>query len=55
MRAEMEGIMRLWDEAQTTSAAENDELLERVSELKAELAAAKASQRRAEAASDDYF
>lgn len=54
MRAEMDQIMRLWDEAQQTSAAEVEDLQARVAELRRELAGAQSARRRAEAQTEDY-
>ena len=54
MRAEMDQIMKLWDEAQQTSGAEILELQERVRELRAQLQQAQAERRRAEAREDSY-
>ena len=54
MRAEIEKIMALWEEAQATSAAEIEQLQERVIELKDLLAQTRERQRKAEGALEDY-
>ena len=54
MRAEIENIMALWEEAQATSAAEIEQLQERVIELKDLLAQTRERQRRAEGALEDF-
>ena len=54
MRAEMEQIMRLWEEAQATGAEEVRALQERCAELKAELVHEKAQTRRLQAKTEEY-
>lgn len=54
MRAEMEQIMKLWEEAQATSAEEVQALQERCAELKAELAHERAQGRRLAAKAEEY-
>ena len=55
MKKEMDAIMKLWEEAQRTAAAEAEALQDRICELNAELADACSAQRRLEARQDDDY
>jgi hypothetical protein len=55
LRAEMEQIMRLWEEAQRSSAAEVQQLQDRVVELKQVIEAERGNAQRREARDDEYF
>jgi hypothetical protein len=54
LRAEIDKIMLLWDEAQRTNAQEVQELQDRVMELKGTLAEERESVQRLEARQEDY-
>jgi hypothetical protein len=54
LRAEIDKIMQLWDEAQRTSAQEVQELQDRVMELKGTLAEEREAVQRLEARQEDY-
>ncbi len=55
LRAEMEQIMKLWDEAQRSSSEEVQSLQDRVVELKQVIEAERGNKERREARDDEYF
>ncbi len=55
LRAEMEQIMKLWEEAQRSSSEEVQSLQDRVVELKQVIEAERGNAKRLEARDDEYF
>jgi chromosome segregation ATPase len=54
LRSEVDQIMRLWEEAQSTNGAEVEHLQERILELKQQLADTKARLRKVEGSLEEY-